>query len=81
MSEKNIGQIVKEDSITIDTKYKKLEEVKKLVKEIHELDIKLDTKRLVPEDDAMHDLIRIIENEYNIKCRRVLVEEKVVEDE
>lgn len=81
MSENNIGQIVKEDSIMIDTKYKKLEEVKKLVKEIHELDIKLDTKRLVPEDDAMHDLIRIIENEYNIKCRRVLVEEKVVEDE
>ena len=78
MSEKNIGQIVEEDAVMIDVKNKKLEEVKKLVKEIHELDIKLDTKRLVPEDDAMNDLVRIIEKEYSIKC---LVEEKVVEDE
>ncbi len=74
MSEKDINQIIEEDAIMIDAKNKKLEEVKKLVKEIHELDIKLDTKRLNPEDDAMRELIRTIENEYNIKCRRVLVE-------
>lgn len=78
MSEKNIGQIVEEDAVMIDAKNKKLKEVKKLVKEIHELDIKLDTKRLVPEDDAINDLVRIIEKEYGVKC---LVEEKVVEDE
>ena len=74
MSEKGINQIIEEDAIMIDAKNKKLEEVKKLVKEIHELNIKLDTKRLNPEDDAMRELICIIENEYNIKCRRVLVE-------
>lgn len=78
MSEKNIGQIVEEDAVMIDAKNKKLEEVKKLVKEIHELDIKIDTKRLVPEDDAMNDLVCIIEKEYGVKC---IVKEKVVENE
>lgn len=78
MSEKNIGQIVEEDAVMIDAKNKKLEEVKKLVKEIHELDMKLNTKKLVPEDDAMNDLVRIIEKEYSVKC---IVEEKVVVNE
>ena len=74
MSEKDTNQIIEEDAKMIDAKNKKLEEVKKLVKEIHELDVNLNTKRLDPEDDAMLELIRTIENEYNIKCRFVFVE-------
>lgn len=66
MSGKSINQIVEEDAIMIDAKNKKLEEVKKLVKEIHELDIKLNTKRLNRNDDGMYELLRTIENEYDI---------------
>ena len=63
---KDINQIIEEDAIMIDAKNKKLEEIKKLVKEIHELDIKLDTKRLNPNDDGKYALLRTIEEEYNI---------------
>ena len=66
MSEKSINQIIEEDAKMIDAKNKKLEEVKKLVKEIHELDVKLDTKRLNPNDDGMDELVRIIEKEYDV---------------
>jgi adenine C2-methylase RlmN of 23S rRNA A2503 and tRNA A37 len=66
MSEKDINQIIEEDAIMIDAKNKKLEEIKKLVKEIHELDIKLDTKRLNPNDDGKYTLLRTIEEEYDI---------------
>lgn len=66
MSEKGINQIIEEDAIMIDAKNKKLKKVKKLVKEIHELDIKLNTKRLNRNDDGMYELLRTIENEYDI---------------
>ena len=66
MSEKDINQIIEEDAIMIDAKNKKLEEIKKLVKEIHELDIKLDTKRLNSNGDGMDALLRAIEEEYNV---------------
>ena len=45
MSEKDINRTIEEDAIMIDAKNQNLEEVKKLVKEIHELDIKLDAKK------------------------------------
>ena len=62
---KPINQIVEEDSVMIDIKNKKLEEVKQLVKDIHMLDEKLNTKNIDPTNDGMTALLNIIEEEYD----------------
>ena len=65
MNEKNINQIIEEDAIMIDAKNKKLEEVKQLVKDIHMLDEKLNTKNNDPYNEGMSALLNIIEEEYD----------------
>lgn len=71
IKQKPINQIVEEDSVMIDIKNRKLEEIKNLVKEIHELDEKLDTKNIDPENDSRSTLVNIIEKEYD--CEFVIV--------
>lgn len=71
IKQKPINQIVEEDSVMIDIKNRKLEEIKNLVKEIHELDEKLDTKNIDPENDSRNTLVNIIEKEYD--CEFVIV--------
>ena len=65
IKQKPINQIVEEDSVMIDIKNRKLDEVKQLVKEIHELDEKLDTKNIDPYNEGMSALLNIIEEEYD----------------
>jgi hypothetical protein len=63
----------------IGAKNKKLEKVKKLVKEIHELDVKLDTARLADQKDDdgryVNVLLNIIEEEYNVVILSIIEEE------
>jgi len=63
----------------IGAKNKKLEKVKKLVKEIHELDVKLDTAKLADQKDDngryVNVLLNIIEEEYNIVVLSIIEEE------
>ena len=79
MNKKSINQIIEEDAIMIDARNKKLEEVKKLVKEIHELDVKLDTARLADQKDDdgryVNVLLNIIEEEYNVVVLSIIEEE------
>lgn len=66
IKQKSINQIVEEDSVMIDIKNKKLDEVKQLVKDIHMLDEKLNTKNIDPYNEGMSTLMNIIEEEYDI---------------
>lgn len=66
IKQKPINQIVAEDSVMIDIKNKKLDEVKQLVKDIHMLDEKLNTKNIDPYNEGMSALMNIIEKEYDI---------------
>ena len=64
IKQKPINQIVEEGNVMIDIKNKKLDEVKQLVKDIHMLDEKLNTKNIDPYNEGMSALLNIIEEEY-----------------
>ncbi len=72
IKQKPINQIVEEDSVMIDIKNKKLDEVKCLISEIHELAKKLEIDDTTTEvNTARYELISIIEKEFNCEYRIV----------
>ena len=72
IKQKPINQLVEEDEVMIDIKNRKIDEVKCLISEIHELAKKLEIDDTTTEvNTARYELISIIEKEFNCEYRIV----------